>query len=142
MIVKKKTGYILYIPQFMSKANNMHCIVLLSQKLGSSSHKLKKKRSVFFYANPCTSNNAERNRNTGLSQKHIMFLVSSMEYNTCGQELLGSDGASIDPEDREDSSKKKEPPKPPVVILPGKKPLTDDQRDDLEATLRSLMPDR
>ena len=67
-----------------------------------------------------------------------------MVYNTFGQELLGSDGASIDPEDREDtdSSKKKEPPKPPVVILPGKKPLTDDQRDDLEATLRSLMPDR
>lgn len=55
-------------------------------------------------------------------------------------ELLGPDGASVDPE--ETISKPAPPPKAPVVILPGKKPLTDSQRDALETTLRSLQPER
>lgn len=55
-------------------------------------------------------------------------------------ELLGPDGASIDPEEKPE--KPAGPPKPMVVILPGKKPLTDEQRDALETTLRSLMPER
>lgn len=62
--------------------------------------------------------------------------------------LLDEEGASIDPADRERSPRSKErdeeerKPKPVVVILPGKKPLTDDQRDSLEGTLRALEPDR
>lgn len=56
-------------------------------------------------------------------------------------ELLGCDGASVDPDEKL-AQEKETPPKPTVVILPGKKPLTDSQRDTLESTLRSLLPDR
>ena len=64
------------------------------------------------------------------------------------RELLDEEGASIDPAERQRSPRSKDrdseerKPKPVVVILPGKKPLTDAQRDSLETTLRSLMPDR
>jgi len=54
--------------------------------------------------------------------------------------LLGDDGASIDPDEKREA--KAEPAKPMPVILPGKKPLTDEQRDALENTLRSLQPER
>ena len=60
-------------------------------------------------------------------------------------ELLDSEGASMDPKDEVDVGNRgqlevavKAAGPPP----PGKRPLTDSQRDTLEETLRSLLPDR
>ena len=60
-------------------------------------------------------------------------------------ELLDSEGASMDPKDEVDTSSRgqqdaaaKTAGPPP----PGKRALTDTQRDTLEETLRSLLPDR
>jgi len=60
-------------------------------------------------------------------------------------ELLDSEGASMDPKDEVDVGNRgqlevavKASGPPP----PGKRPLTDSQRDTLEETLRSLLPDR
>ena len=68
------------------------------------------------------------------------------------RELLDENGASVDPdlekameaemEDEIGGAGAKPSSKPPAIILPGKKPLTDAQRDSLESTLRALMPDR
>jgi len=68
------------------------------------------------------------------------------------RELLDENGASVDPdlekameaemEDDLGGSGSKATNKPAAIILPGKKPLTDTQRDSLETTLRALMPDR
>lgn len=66
-------------------------------------------------------------------------------------DLLDSEGACIDPvaeKERVSSAGGRkvgyEPPnkKPAVPVLPGKKPLSDSQRDTLESTLRSLLPER
>jgi U2-associated protein SR140 len=74
-------------------------------------------------------------------------------------ELLDADGACIDPVDDDEEADRRseqrrrhshkpasyEPPpakKPVAPILPGKKPLSDSQRDTLESTLRSLLPER
>ena len=66
--------------------------------------------------------------------------------------MLDENGASVDPdlekameaemEDENGGAGAKPSSKPPAIILPGKKPLTDAQRDSLESTLRALMPDR
>ena len=64
-------------------------------------------------------------------------------------DLLDADGACIDPVEETERTERRrpthfEPPAKKVVvpILPGKKPLTDSQRDTLESTLRSLLPER
>jgi len=60
-------------------------------------------------------------------------------------EILDKDGGSLDPvEDSQGKGeKKKESYKPPPpTAAPGKRPLSDKQRDALEETLRNLVPDR
>ena len=60
-------------------------------------------------------------------------------------EILDKDGGSLDPvEDSQGKGeKKKESYKPPPpTAAPGKRPLSDKQRDVLEETLRNLVPDR
>lgn len=60
-------------------------------------------------------------------------------------EILDKDGGSLDPVEDSQSKgeKKKESYKPPPpTAAPGKRPLSDKQRDILEETLRNLVPDR
>jgi len=60
-------------------------------------------------------------------------------------ELLDSEGASMDPKDEVENitrSQQETAPKTAGPPPPGKRALTDSQRDSLEETLRSLLPDR
>ena len=59
-------------------------------------------------------------------------------------EILDKDGGSLDiVEESVVGEKKKETYKaPPPTAPPGKRPLSDKQRDHLEETLRNLVPDR
>ncbi len=90
--------------------------------------------------------------------------LANVYTNGVPADLLDSEGCVIEPaeergggggRDRGSSSRRRaaapasshEPPtpaakKPAMPILPGKKPLSDSQRDTLESTLRSLQPER
>jgi len=58
-------------------------------------------------------------------------------------ELLDTDGGALDPVEEARGGERKEAYRPPApAAAPGKRPLTDKQRDALEETLRSLVPSR
>ena len=76
--------------------------------------------------------------------------IPNIYTNGMPEELLDSEGALMEPtEDVEGQMKEerserssRETSRPPQPLAPGKRALTDKQRDELEEMLRSLVPDR